>query len=180
MRRSFLLVFVFLVLVLAGIAYQVSCQEVTIEKVVVWVVLRSDGTMEVEYNLTFLEHSSRDRIRKLGPFEEGHNIKSALIVHNSEVRAVELSEVEDGLYSVLLGYTTAPGERYTVSIRYSVDKPVVIEQEMFGELYSIFAWAPFQWSLPVENETVMIVMPCLLYTSPSPRDRTRSRMPSSA
>ena len=25
-----------------------------------------------------------------------------------------------------------------------------------------------------------IAMPCLLYTSPSPRDRTRSRMPSSA
>ena len=24
------------------------------------------------------------------------------------------------------------------------------------------------------------VLPCLLYTSPSPRDRTRSRMPSSA
>ena len=30
-----------------------------------------------------------------------------------------------------------------------------------------------QWS--VENQ-----LPCLLYTSPSPRDRTRSRMPSSA
>jgi len=25
-----------------------------------------------------------------------------------------------------------------------------------------------------------IIKPCLLYTSPSPRDRTRSRMPSSA
>ena len=25
-----------------------------------------------------------------------------------------------------------------------------------------------------------VVFPCLLYTSPSPRDRTRSRMPSSA
>jgi len=25
-----------------------------------------------------------------------------------------------------------------------------------------------------------LIMPCLLYTSPSPRDRTRSRMPSSA
>ena len=25
-----------------------------------------------------------------------------------------------------------------------------------------------------------MVLPCLLYTSPSPRDRTRSRMPSSA
>ena len=29
------------------------------------------------------------------------------------------------------------------------------------------------------NDAVMY-MPCLLYTSPSPRDRTRSRMPSSA
>ena len=27
---------------------------------------------------------------------------------------------------------------------------------------------------------VVCPMPCLLYTSPSPRDRTRSRMPSSA
>ena len=26
----------------------------------------------------------------------------------------------------------------------------------------------------------ILVLPCLLYTSPSPRDRTRSRMPSSA
>ena len=26
----------------------------------------------------------------------------------------------------------------------------------------------------------MLLLPCLLYTSPSPRDRTRSRMPSSA
>ena len=28
--------------------------------------------------------------------------------------------------------------------------------------------------------TAVLVEPCLLYTSPSPRDRTRSRMPSSA
>ena len=38
--------------------------------------------------------------------------------------------------------------------------------------------------LPIEGETekynVKIDMTCLLYTSPSPRDRTRSRMPSSA
>ena len=30
------------------------------------------------------------------------------------------------------------------------------------------------------DELVLAVGPCLLYTSPSPRDRTRSRMPSSA
>ena len=30
------------------------------------------------------------------------------------------------------------------------------------------------------NDTTIIIETCLLYTSPSPRDRTRSRMPSSA
>ena len=30
------------------------------------------------------------------------------------------------------------------------------------------------------NPDIDYVRPCLLYTSPSPRDRTRSRMPSSA
>ena len=31
-----------------------------------------------------------------------------------------------------------------------------------------------------KSEIAMRLIPCLLYTSPSPRDRTRSRMPSSA
>ena len=31
-----------------------------------------------------------------------------------------------------------------------------------------------------DAEAVIAGLPCLLYTSPSPRDRTRSRMPSSA
>ena len=31
-----------------------------------------------------------------------------------------------------------------------------------------------------ENMEVAVIKACLLYTSPSPRDRTRSRMPSSA
>ena len=30
------------------------------------------------------------------------------------------------------------------------------------------------------TDTIAVVTDCLLYTSPSPRDRTRSRMPSSA
>ena len=34
--------------------------------------------------------------------------------------------------------------------------------------------------LGVDAESVLICSTCLLYTSPSPRDRTRSRMPSSA
>ena len=35
------------------------------------------------------------------------------------------------------------------------------------------------WKMP-EDEWQAISLSCLLYTSPSPRDRTRSRMPSSA
>ena len=31
-----------------------------------------------------------------------------------------------------------------------------------------------------KNSTIQAIYACLLYTSPSPRDRTRSRMPSSA
>ena len=42
---------------------------------------------------------------------------------------------------------------------------------------SSFTWEPGTWI--VEEETKMEEA-CLLYTSPSPRDRTRSRMPSSA
>jgi len=40
-------------------------------------------------------------------------------------------------------------------------------------------WFFTSQSLPVPEEAKKII-PCLLYTSPSPRDRTRSRMPSSA
>ena len=32
----------------------------------------------------------------------------------------------------------------------------------------------------VRGPGLILLIPCLLYTSPSPRDRTRSRMPSSA
>ena len=34
--------------------------------------------------------------------------------------------------------------------------------------------------LPESLSGINVDIPCLLYTSPSPRDRTRSRMPSSA
>ncbi|RLG40978.1 MAG: hypothetical protein DRO05_05055, partial [Thermoproteota archaeon] len=156
LKRLWLILAIFLII--SGLVNQAASQ-VTIEEVVVWIVLRSDGTMEVEYNLTFMEHDSRDRVRKLGPFEDDHSIESAVIVHNSEIREVSLSKVDESFYSVIFGFKTSPGEEYTVSIRYEVNKPVVIEKEMFGKQYVIFSWAPFQWELPIKNETIMIVMP---------------------
>ena len=50
-------------------------------------------------------------------------------------------------------------------------KPVVLDQQLFKQ----FKKEAFQ-KIDLHGHTV----DCLLYTSPSPRDRTRSRMPSSA
>jgi len=61
-----------------------------------------------------------------------------------------------------------------------VDKVVIVEgcdafmKQAIGERVT-------EEGLSVDGTTEMIrSYPCLLYTSPSPRDRTRSRMPSSA
>ena len=43
---------------------------------------------------------------------------------------------------------------------------------------SFLTSSPVQAQIP--NEVMTSYKACLLYTSPSPRDRTRSRMPSSA
>ena len=57
-----------------------------------------------------------------------------------------------------------------------------IEIRGFGS-FSLHYRAPRVGRNPKTGETVKLdgkYVPCLLYTSPSPRDRTRSRMPSSA
>ena len=42
-------------------------------------------------------------------------------------------------------------------------------------------WSPhYEWIEPLVHEFEKRVNICLLYTSPSPRDRQKSRMPSSA
>ena len=44
-----------------------------------------------------------------------------------------------------------------------------------------YSWNNRRWNKLIQNNWVVVWRnSCLLYTSPSPRDRTRSRMPSSA
>ena len=50
----------------------------------------------------------------------------------------------------------------------------------FDEGYETGRDRAFDEVLEMVDRTGFVVTPCLLYTSPSPRDRTRSRMPSSA
>ena len=49
-----------------------------------------------------------------------------------------------------------------------------------NDMYYIEAICHYCEENSIEIESVSKLITCLLYTSPSPRDRTRSRMPSSA
>ena len=51
---------------------------------------------------------------------------------------------------------------------------------MVTDLVTITSCAESVTSCPARTSTNVYAVTCLLYTSPSPRDRTRSRMPSSA
>ena len=70
--------------------------------------------------------------------------------------------------------------------RENVEKNVRIYVDSFVKGYKNIGYIAIYW--PLKNEVDIrslkkkftLALPCLLYTSPSPRDRTRSRMPSSA
>ena len=58
-------------------------------------------------------------------------------------------------------------KNYALLDRYNVSRETCLDFEKFISM------------IKSENDKINIIG-CLLYTSPSPRDRTRSRMPSSA
>ena len=58
-----------------------------------------------------------------------------------------------------------------------IDKPLTTRQKKFCHLYVIDGGMKSNTEIAIESG---YPKSCLLYTSPSPRDRTRSRMPSSA
>ena len=57
----------------------------------------------------------------------------------------------------------------------------LLERRQSGEPLAYLTGSKEFWSLPLKvTADVLIPRPCLLYTSPSPRDQRGSRMPSSA
>ena len=57
------------------------------------------------------------------------------------------------------------------------------KQELLGEtsLIKNTHWLPYSFKFkPIQDYNYIVLEACLLYTSPSPRDATLSRMPSSA
>ena len=70
------------------------------------------------------------------------------------------------------------------------NKMRIAQEEIFGPVLSVITFDTAEEAIQIANDTpyglaaavwtANISKACLLYTSPSPRDRTRSRMPSSA
>ena len=77
----------------------------------------------------------------------------------------------EGLTTVT--YEVSDGAGNTASCPFDVEIDVPIPAD------TTFTFVP-EINLDCENGTVEMCMTCLLYTSPSPRDRQKSRMPSSA
>ena len=58
---------------------------------------------------------------------------------------------------------------------------IQVEAEIMRRFPKCPPWSPYgSFSTIIEESKKLNLKICLLYTSPSPRDRTRSRMPSSA
>ena len=77
----------------------------------------------------------------------------------------------------------------TVDYPGAVDEQIIIDDDSGGGLFGVDSTIVYRaphteiYLVVVEDATLFApggYVPCLLYTSPSPRDRTRSRMPSSA
>ena len=85
-------------------------------------------------------------------------------IHSLKGQALKTNE--DALDAIICLYIAA---------LYSIHKKSRTLGKIFGEIENGYIWVP----QPVKTSRTELIN-CLLYTSPSPRDRTRSRMPSSA
>ena len=140
------------------LAIESSCDETAVA-----ILRRDQGKAEVlsstissqidihrEFGGVVPELASRNHSLNLRPLIEAALEEAQLDIHSLDAFAATAGP---GLASSLLvGNTTAK------SLAVATGKPFISVNHMEGHLLS----------------------PCLLYTSPSPRDRTRSRMPSSA
>ncbi|MDI7276141.1 MAG: hypothetical protein QME94_09180, partial [Anaerolineae bacterium] len=156
-RRWFLLVA--LTLWLASAAAVRGQAPVTINRSESYVVVRQDGRLDIRYSLTFTEHEGRDRIREIGPFGAGHALVAAAGEGPDGAFTVDLEPVGEGTYAAIFERPTRLGEQYTVTIRYAIERPAFDATVVDGRPYRALAWAPFQWSLPIEEAVLQFVFP---------------------
>ena len=83
---------------------------------------------------------------------------------------------------VLTGPTTSGKSKTALALAKKLNTEIISADSM--QVYKYFdigtAKPSSEERQRIPHHLIDILEPCLLYTSPSPRDRTRSRMPSSA
>ena len=110
---------------------------------------------------------------ELGPGNGGttRSILSALPA-NAKLLSIELNE---GLYSLTNDISDA---RYIAHHGNAIDLSAILQQHQTGRPDVVISGIPFSTMDPETGQSIL--QSCLLYTSPSPRDLSTSRMPSSA
>ena len=92
---------------------------------------------------------------------------------------IEEAQVDEETNDIYSQYMEKPNESYKLYSKL-IDRGVAREVARIHLPVSLMT--EFYWKIDLHNlyRFLSLRMDCLLYTSPSPRDRTRSRMPSSA
>ncbi len=158
MRKGWLLLIVLALWVTAGLTARAQAP-VTINRSEFYVVVLQDGRLDIRYSLTFTEHEGRDRIREIGPFGAGHRLIAAAGEGPDGAFAVDLEPAGNQTYAAVFEHPTYPGGQYTVTIRYAIDRPAFDATAVDGKPYRALAWAPFQWSLPIEEAVLQFIFP---------------------
>ena len=140
-----------------------------------------DGTpMQIHYAMSVI--ANKGLLMKPRIIDRITNADDVLLLEYPAVtKRRVLSESVSQQMADLLNQVVANGTAKRAIINgYSVGGKTGTTQKIInGQYTSESHVASFSGFLPVEDPEVVITV-CLLYTSPSPRDRTRSRMPSSA
>src|SRR4030042_1628842 len=132
---------------------------VTIDETKYHVTILREGQCEILYEITFTELESRDRMRTIGQFIEPMKFIESYGTHRGKRFGVDMQSIGNGYYSAVFDITTKTNEKYIVSMRYLVERPVLDRTEFNNITYGKLWWSPIQWSLPIGRQTVEMVLP---------------------
>ena len=122
------------------------------------VTILSDGKLNVRYQLVFLETETRNKITTIGPFDPNHQMTDATLESKGVVSPVSLVSQGGGNYGANFAFTTQPGQTYTVTVRYSVNRALDTTTRS-DVIFRVVNWSPIQWSLPLGQEIVTFITP---------------------
>ena len=155
-------------------------------------------TQKTISEMILIDQKGKEEVREMVMFsQEGEDGKRSTLVRflsPKSVKGVTLLNIDDGekIYLYMPAYNkprriagSSKGEEFMgtglsyedMNMNYE-DKDY--EKKLLEETESVYIIEVIPSGEDVSYKKIILIVDCLLYTSPSPRDRTRSRMPSSA